>query len=121
MTREEREQRERVKKLAFWEPHLRSWQESMLSATQYCKENNLNASTFTYWRYIVLGKPQSKALSLAKPSITPMFLEVKTPEESTSPTLPKTSLRIETPRGIKIVIESERLERDLAIILRLSE
>lgn len=120
MIKEERYQREREKKLAFWEPHLRSWKESLLSVKQYCKENNLNASTFTYWRYIVLGKPQSKALSLVKPTITPLFLEVKTQEEATT-TLPKTSLRIETPRGIKIVMESESLERDLAIILRLSE
>jgi hypothetical protein len=120
MIKAERYQRDRVKKLAFWEPHLRFWQGSGSSVKQYCKENNLNASTFTYWRYIVLGKPQSKALSLSKPSITPLFLEVKTQREA-SPTRPQTSLRIETPRGIKIVMESENLERDLAILHRLSE
>lgn len=119
MTRIERDQKERIKKLAFWEPHVRCWQESKTSVKQYCKENNLNRSTFTYWQYIVLGKPKSIEVSLPQPSIMPLFLEVKTGEKSSIE--PPTLLRIETPKGIKVFLESSNLEKDLETILRLSE
>ncbi len=118
MKRGERDQKERITKLGFWKPHVLSWAESTKPATQYCRENNLNQSTFKYWQYIILGKSQirkHKPPSFSKP----MFLEVSPViEESSSKA---TTVTIQTPKGYKIHLECQSLEKDLATILKLSE
>jgi len=120
MKRQERNKQERIKKLTFWEPHVRAWEKSQLGAAAYCRGNNINVSTFTYWRYVIAGKAQSKDLTcLAQSVSSSLFLEVKTVELE-SATQFRTSLKIETPRGIKIFLESQNLEHDLATILKVS-
>jgi transposase-like protein len=39
------------------EEHLARWQGSGLSQKEYCRQNNVNANTFAYWRHRNSDKP----------------------------------------------------------------
>jgi len=47
----------------YWAIELQQWIESGLSGLQYCKDNRLSYSRFTYWRkkLSIQSKPTSKA------------------------------------------------------------
>jgi len=34
----------------FWSGHVESWNNDSKSQTRYCKENNLSAHQFSYWK-----------------------------------------------------------------------
>jgi hypothetical protein len=34
----------------FWEEHFKTWKNSGLSQTQYCKDNNLTSNSFLNWK-----------------------------------------------------------------------
>ena len=38
------------KKAAYWQDHIRSWEQSGLSRRCYCKAKSLALSTFSYWQ-----------------------------------------------------------------------
>jgi len=35
---------------AYWENHVTTWQERKIGISAYCKENDLNLSSFSNWR-----------------------------------------------------------------------
>ena len=117
MQRQEREREGRAKKLSYWRPHMEAWQASSQAATHYCKTHGVNASTFKYWQYIILGKP-SLEREKESLSVAPLFLEATVPMASKRSS---TSLTIETPKGYRIILESLDLLNDLATIFKLSE
>lgn len=34
----------------FWENHIKKWSQAKLSQNTYCRNNNLRANQFTYWK-----------------------------------------------------------------------
>lgn len=34
----------------FWQSHLANWKDSGLSQAEYCRQNNLKSTRFTYWK-----------------------------------------------------------------------
>lgn len=45
------------KKEAFWKNHFENWKQSGISQKQYCFENNIKLSTFSYWIARLRRKP----------------------------------------------------------------
>jgi hypothetical protein len=43
-------QRECHKKQKFWQEHIKSWEDSGLSQSEYCRLNNLISNRFCYWK-----------------------------------------------------------------------
>lgn len=41
---------ERTEKRQYWEQHIRSWKESGLAQSEYCRRHNLRENQFTYWK-----------------------------------------------------------------------
>jgi len=41
---------ERAENRQVWEQHIRSWKESGLAQSEYCRRHNLRENQFTYWK-----------------------------------------------------------------------
>lgn len=81
-------------KRSFWTTHVQQWRQSELSQSAYCRRHDLDRHRFFYWRR-----------RIAKPRETISFLPVALPaNESTG--LRTTTVRIYTPNGFTIEIES---------------
>lgn len=48
----------------IWQQIIKGWEGSKLSQKRYCKERDINYSTFKGWRYRLLGKGNNKITSL---------------------------------------------------------
>jgi hypothetical protein len=44
-----------VKRQDFWKDHIRSWEISKLSQSDYCKGNNLDINLFSKWKHRLLS------------------------------------------------------------------
>ena len=76
----------------FWEHHIKQWQSSGLSQAAYCRNHQLKAHRFYYWRQ-KLPVPQDRV------SFLPVAL-------SASPTHHHPKIRIHTPNGFTIEIDA---------------
>ena len=87
-----------------WVKHIETWENSSLSQQAYCRENNLKACQFSYWK----GK-----LSDNKASLTKNFVPI-----SVSQTRSTNGFTIHFPNGYHISgIEAQHL----AFLTRLAE
>lgn len=80
-------------KKAYWEKHLEKWQASGLTQQKYCQQENINLTTFTWWR--------SKRLKdKAQPSLTfiPALIKEKAPVPS------HTDIQIVLPNQVKVIL-----------------
>jgi hypothetical protein len=50
-----------LEKRHYWQGRIDTWQESGLSVTRWCKENNETQSTFEYWKKLFRQKPKQKS------------------------------------------------------------
>ena len=53
----------------FWVPHIKKWQSSEISQTQYCIKNNLTLRMFSYWKKKICKKP-AKSIELVQVKTT---------------------------------------------------
>jgi len=44
----------------FWEKHLRAWAQSGLTQADYCRQHQLSAPAFGWWKRQLQGKPRSR-------------------------------------------------------------
>ena len=75
----------------FWKHHIEQWQRSHLSQAAYCRQHQLNAHRFYYWRRRV-------QVSLERVSFLPVAL-------SASPVHHHPTIRIHAPNGFTIEIK----------------
>jgi hypothetical protein len=48
---------------AYWEPLVREWQASGLSARAWCMQRNISSSSFNIWKNKILGNANESALT----------------------------------------------------------
>lgn len=63
---------EQAEKRKFWNEHIEGWQESNLTQTDYCRQNNLIPHRFTYWKNRIV-KPQETPVSLVQVNMKANF------------------------------------------------
>ena len=44
----------------FWQKHLRAWSRSGLTQAEYCRQHQLSAPAFGWWKRQLQGKPRSR-------------------------------------------------------------
>ena len=49
----------------FWQEHLRAWSESGLTQADYCRQRQLSAAAFGWWKRQLQGKPKARKRSPA--------------------------------------------------------
>ncbi len=49
----------------FWQQHLRAWSESGLTQADYCRQHQLSAAAFGWWKRQLEGKPKARKKSPA--------------------------------------------------------
>jgi len=76
----------------FWEHHIEQWQKSAVSQAAYCREHQLKAHRFYYWRRRLAASQNARV----------SFLPVTF---SRSPEHHHPTIRIHTPNGFTIEIE----------------
>lgn len=98
-------------KREYWKRQIDSWQESGLSQSQYCRQNDLKDHLFFYWKKrIVKPEPATRFVSLNLGSVS----ETGTAKKSCP-------LRLVISDGIKIEVDAgfnPQLLRQLIIVLR---
>lgn len=78
-----------------WEPIIHAWQESGLSQSAFCRNNDLKLSRFIYWRAKILGKADVEFRSSVGKSAVSPFVPVQTVQTSSD-----SGLRVSLPNGI---------------------
>ena len=76
----------------FWKFHIEQWSESDLTQLEYCRQNDLTAYRFTYWK--------KKFKQQSGPSVE--FVQI-TPEPEAVNTCPS-GLKLNTSHGLQIEI-----------------
>jgi len=60
---------ERAEKRRIWEAHLKSWKESGLSQAKFCREKELEARRFLYWKKRIMPQKASFVeIAISRPS-----------------------------------------------------
>lgn len=49
-----------MKRSVFWENHVRSWEKSGLSQSDYCRREKVSLTSFCSWRKRLEGKPSGE-------------------------------------------------------------
>lgn len=44
----------------FWQKHLRAWSQSGLTQADYCRQHQLSAAAFGWWKRKLQGKPKAR-------------------------------------------------------------
>jgi len=47
----------------FWQEHLRAWSQSGLTQADYCRQHQLSAAAFGWWKRQLQGKPKPRRRS----------------------------------------------------------
>ena len=95
------------KKKAFWQDHIKKWEESGLSQSSYCKENQLTLRTFAYQRHMALNSKRA--------SEEVNFVSIPSPRPINSASM--AALQLMLPNGIRIGVSSELSESFLKMVL----
>jgi hypothetical protein len=67
----------------FWQEHLRAWSQSGLTQADYCRQHQLSAPAFGWWKRQLEGKPRPRKRSPAAKrserdnTTAPRFVEVQ--------------------------------------------
>jgi hypothetical protein len=48
---------------AFWQEHLSAWSASGLTQADYCRQHELSAAAFGWWKRQLQGKPKARRRS----------------------------------------------------------
>ncbi len=83
----------RQQKRRFWQQHVEGWQQSGLNQSAYCRRHDLKTQQFYRWRQRIMATAQSPV------SFLPVALAAA-PRDS------QPSIRIHTPNGFSIEIDS---------------
>jgi hypothetical protein len=73
----------RTSRRPFWQKHLRAWSESGLTQTDYCRQHQLSAAAFGWWKRQLQGRPSRRKRSsgakrpLRHRQATVQFVEVQ--------------------------------------------
>jgi hypothetical protein len=94
-----REQRRR-----FWRQHVEGWQQSGLNQVAYCRRHDLNPQQFYRWRQRIMAPGQGPV------SFLPVAL-------AAAPGDSQPSIRIHTPNGFTIEIDSREGGAELGKLL----
>ncbi len=97
-------QTSRSMKKAYWQKHNESWQASGLTQQKYCEQENINLTTFSWWR--------SKGLKnkTCQPS---KFIPAVVKESI--PTHSQADIQIVFPNQIKVILPSN-LSADVLVL-----
>jgi len=57
--------RKKTKRTPFWQKHLRAWSASGLTQADYCRQHQLSAPAFGWWKRQLEGKPKAPKRSPA--------------------------------------------------------
>lgn len=75
----------------YWFKHILLWQNSQLTQKRYCQQENLNPSTFIYWRtkFLKMEISHSPTQDTDKASSVPTLvpIQLKQPEPAAKPIL----------------------------------
>lgn len=80
--------------LKRWQAIIKQWQNSGLSAPEFCKQQGFSDSGFYHWRKKILGDQRFGSVSHSSGSTSP-FVQVKYPE-------PDIRLELELPSGVHL-------------------
>ena len=75
--------RKRTSRRPFWQQHLRVWSQSGLTQADYCRQHQLSAAAFGWWKRQLQDKPkpQRRSLGAERPQrdhpATVQFVEVQ--------------------------------------------
>ena len=78
-----------------WLARVQSWQQSGLSQSAWCQQNDISVSKFGYW------KRKLETVSAAKPAQHPAFVPVTTAQEPVEPTA-NSELTVVLPNGVAV-------------------
>jgi hypothetical protein len=62
----------KTSRAVYWQKHISKWSESGLSQAEYCRQNNLSAAAFHWWK----GELRRKSKTQKDSSISMQFVEV---------------------------------------------
>ncbi len=82
-------------KLERWKPYIKSWRDSGLSQSEFCKTENLNLPQFTYWKNKIQGNVGMGHKSSKSKSGYPAFVPVHSAGTHSEP-----GLRVNLPNGV---------------------
>ncbi len=93
----------------FWQEHLRAWSQSGLTQADYCRQHELSAAAFGWWKRRLEGKPKArKRSSGTRPpqrgnQTAVQFVEVQRgPDVNASDTVPLYEVVLSRGRAIRI-------------------
>ncbi len=92
----------------FWQEHLRAWSESGLTQADYCRQHQLSAAAFGWWKRRLEGKPKARKRSSGTKQQghgrTPVrFVEVQRgPDVNTSAPVPVYEVLLSRGRAIRV-------------------
>jgi hypothetical protein len=101
------------RKRDYWSSHIERWQESGLSQSDYCRENDLKDHQFVYWKKRII-QAEETAVRFVSLNLDP--LTNKQPLQG-----PGCTLRLVVSNGLKIEVEAgfdPNLLKQLIIALR---
>ena len=88
-------------KKTFWQQHIDGWRQSQLSQRDYCEQNDLTYSSFSYWRTRI------NRLASAGNKLIPVKLSG-----------PSASVKIFLPDGLRLDVPAHALAEILPIVYR---
>lgn len=91
----------------FWKEHIDAWSNSGLSQIDYCRQNNLSRTRFTYWK-----------LKFEKQNLPPTFIEIhpKTVQKAL-PIKSISSITIRSTSGFSVDVPQDFSSQSLKQIL----
>ncbi len=66
-----------IQKNQFWQKHLSQWRSTSLNQTEYCRQHNLRADSFSYHK--------CKSLKKATPTKQKGFIKIQLPSQKSGP------------------------------------
>ena len=94
-------------KINHWQNIFEQQQSSGLSIIQFCRDNNVNTSTFYAWRKRLSGK----VLSVKPQQVIPLIIHEQSFTQSSM-------VKITTPRGYQLDFDSTLAHQTLAQLLK---
>ncbi len=105
---------EQLNRRTLWEGHMERWQKSALTATAYCKEQQLSIDSFKYWQYRIL--PHTRGSRGGKEFVEVCLTEHRRPAVIEN-ARESVSILLETPLGYKIHLPRDLSQTELSLLL----
>lgn len=92
-------------KMRYWRSKNEEWKKSNLTQPDFCARENINYTTFCYWRGVFTSKQKEK------PKLLPVHIQKQQAASSNS------GIRIQLPNQIQCIVPSNTNKADLVMIL----